>query len=106
MRAQRFNLVSTIGLVVLSLTALLTVLPFALRAMLGLPVPPPPGDEGAGAHIFQISIVALMPMGLFFLATADWTQPSRIVKRLALPALFVALAFCILYSYEHHYLLR
>ena len=35
----------------------------------------PPGrepDEGTGAHIFQLSIAAMVPATLVFLATADW----------------------------------
>ena len=55
MHAQRINLISLIGLFVLSLTALLDVL------LLGY-TQPPQADEGTGAHIFQLSIVALVPM--------------------------------------------
>jgi hypothetical protein len=101
MRAQRINRVSTVGLIVLSLTALLTVLPVALRMALGGHVPPPEPDEGTRAHIFQLSIVALLPMGVLFLATADWTQPVRSVRRLALPVAVVVLAFGALYYLEH-----
>ncbi|PYR25189.1 MAG: hypothetical protein DMF98_13045 [Acidobacteria bacterium] len=96
MRSQQINRVSTIGLIVLSLTALLDVL------LLGYTRPPLP-DEGAGAHIFQLSIVALVPTGFLFLATADWTQPVRTVRRLAFPAAVVVLAFAALYYLEHYF---
>ena len=90
MRGQEINRVSGIVLIVLSLTALLDVL------LLGYTQPPLP-DEGLGAHIFQLSIVALMPTGFLFLLTADWTQPVRTVRRLAFPAAVVVLAFAALY---------
>jgi hypothetical protein len=96
MHAQRINLISLIGLVVLSFTALLDVL------LVGYTQPPQP-DEGTGAHIFQLSIVALVPMALLFFATDDWTQPSRSVRRLAFPAATVVLAFAALYYLEHYY---
>jgi hypothetical protein len=96
MLAQQINRVGGIVLSVLSLTALLDVL------LLGY-TQPPLADEGTGAHIFQLSIVALVPTGLAFLATADWTQPVRIVRRLAFPAAVVVLAFAALYYLEHHY---
>jgi hypothetical protein len=96
MRGQQINRVSTIALIVLSLTALLDVL------LLGYTQPPLP-DEGTGAHIFQLSIVALVPTGFLFLATADWTQPVRTVRRLAFPAAFVILAFAALYYLEHYF---
>ncbi len=103
MGAQQVNRSSTAGLVVLSLTALLTVLVgLVLPAVLHGHLPPPEPDEGTSAHIFQLSIVALVPMGFLFLATADWTQPLRSVRRLAFPAAAVTVAFGILYYFEHY----
>lgn len=100
--AQRVNRASAIGLIVLSLIALATVLlGLALPAVLGTHGPLAEADEGTGAHIFQLSIAALVPFGLVFLATADWMQPSRSLRRLALPAVAVALAFGVLYLFEH-----
>jgi hypothetical protein len=58
-------------------------------------------DEGTGAHIFQLSILALLPSGLIFLATADWTDPMRTLRRLAIPAALTVLAFASLYYLEH-----
>jgi len=58
MRGQQINSVSGKVLIVLSLTALLAVLS-------GYTQPPHP-DEGASAHIFQLSIVALVPIILLF----------------------------------------
>ena len=103
MRGQQINRVSTIGLIVLSLTALMPLLLGALRAVLSGHIPPPEPDEGTGAHIFQLSIVALVPMGFLYLATADWTQPLRSLRRLAFPASAVVLAFGILYYFEKYY---
>jgi len=65
--------------------------------------PKPEADEGTLAHLFQLTIVALVPVGLVFLASADWTQPARIVRRLSLPAVAVTLAFAALYYLEHVY---
>jgi len=96
MHAQRINLISLVGLFVLSFTALLDVL------LLGY-TQPPQADEGTGAHIFQLSIVALVPMAALFVATDDWTRPSRSVRRLACPAIAVVLAFAALYYLEHYY---
>ncbi len=101
MREQQMNRVSTIGLIVFSLIALLLLLPVAARAVVSGHMPPPDLDEGTAAHIFQLSIVALVPTGIVFLATADWNQPLRIVRRLAFPAVAVVLAFCFLYFWEH-----
>ncbi|HEY4932941.1 MAG TPA: hypothetical protein VII23_15330 [Terriglobales bacterium] len=78
----------------LSLTALLTVL-------VGYTQPPQP-DEGALAHIFQLSIVALVLMIVLFLATADWKQPLRSARPLAFPAVALMTAFAALYYLEHY----
>ena len=58
MRRQPIHRVSGTVLIVLSLTALLAVLS-------GYVLPPQP-DEGTPAHIFQLSIVALVPMLVLF----------------------------------------
>jgi hypothetical protein len=67
MQGPQINRVSRKVIIVLSLIALFTVLSGYTQ--------PPQADEGAAAHIFQLSIVALVPMILLFLATADWRQP-------------------------------
>ncbi len=94
MRRQQINRVSGRVLVVLSLTALLAVLS-------GYAQPPQP-DEGAAAHIFQLSIVALVPTILLFFATADWSQSLRSARPLAFPAAVLVLAFGALYYLEHY----
>jgi hypothetical protein len=93
MRAQAINRVTGIGLIVLALVALATVLT-------GFTQPPQP-DEGAAAHVFQLSIVALVPATAVFVATADWTTPSRSLRPLALAAVVSILAFGALYILEH-----
>jgi len=94
MRGQQINRVSGKVLIVLSLSALLAVLS-------GYRQPPQP-DEGAGAHIFQLSIVALVPAILLFLATADWRQRWRSARPLAFPAAALVLALGALYYLEHY----
>ena len=93
-QAQRINRLSGRILIVLSLTAFLAVVS-------GYTQPPQP-DEDAAAHIFQLSIVALVPMILLFFVTADWRQPSRSARPLAFPAAALVLAFAALYYLEHY----
>jgi hypothetical protein len=97
MHGQQINRVSGIVVLVLSVTALLTVLSGFTQ-----PPQPPDPDEGTAAHIFQLSIVALVPMILLFLATADWKQPWRSARPLAFPAAALVLAFGVLYYVEHY----
>jgi hypothetical protein len=96
MSAEQMNRVSRVALWVFSLVALLDVL------LLGYTRPPLP-DEGTGAHIFQLSIVALLPAGLLFLATTDRSRPARSARELAVPAVVVVLAFAALYYLEHYF---
>jgi cytochrome bd-type quinol oxidase subunit 2 len=88
------NRISGGGLVVLSLVALIVVL-------IGF-TQPHQSDEGALAHTFQLSIVALVPMILVFVATADWRQRWQGARPLAFPATALVLAFVALYFLEHH----
>jgi hypothetical protein len=89
----QLNRVSRRTLVALSLVAVATV-------MVGYTRPPQP-DEGALAHIFQLSIVALLPTSIVFLTTADWARPGRVVRQLTVPAAAVTVAFVALYYLEH-----
>jgi hypothetical protein len=93
-RAQWINRVSGFALYVLALTALLDVL------LLGY-TQPRAADESTGAHIFQLSILALVPAGLIFLVTADWTDRVRTLRPLAIAAALTVLAFAALYILEH-----
>ena len=102
MRAEWINRVSSLGLVVLSLSALSPVLIGALLALFGGQDPFHESDEGTGAHIFQLSIVALFPMTLLFFVTADWAQPVRSARRLAFPGAAVVIAFALLYYFEQY----
>jgi hypothetical protein len=103
MRSDQINRASSAGLLALSFTALTTVfVGLVMRAVLLGHMPPPEPDEGTFAHIFQLSIAGLAPVGLLFLATADWTQPWRTVRRLAIPATAVLVAFSVLYYFEHY----
>lgn len=93
-RQQKINRLSGYAVIFLSLTALLTVLTGYAQ--------PPQQDEGTGAHIFQLSIVVLVPLMVLFLATADWKQPWRSVRPLALSGAALVLAFGALYYLEHY----
>ena len=99
MDVGRVNRVSGKVVVALSAIALLTVLTGYLR-----PPHHAEKDEGAEAHIFQISITLVVPTILLFLATADWKRPWQSARPLALPAAALVLAFAALYYLEHYYL--
>jgi heme/copper-type cytochrome/quinol oxidase subunit 4 len=94
MHAQQINRVSGRVVIVLSLIALLTVISGYFQ--------PPQPDEGAAAHIFQLSIIALVPTMLLFLSTADWRRPSRSVRPLGFSGVALVLAFGSLYYLEHY----
>ena len=95
------NRFATGSLVVLSLGALVPLLIAVGGVVVSGQLPAKETDEGTGAHIFQLSIAAMLPAGLFFLATADWSRPAQIARRLAFPTVAVLLAFAMLYWYEH-----
>jgi hypothetical protein len=94
MTGQQINSFSGKVLVVLSFIALLAVVSGYLQ--------PPQPDEGTAAHIFQLSIVALVPMMVLFLATADWRRPRRSARPLAVSAAALVPAFGALYYLEHY----
>jgi uncharacterized membrane protein YozB (DUF420 family) len=95
MRHQQINQVSSRVLLVLSLIALVTVVSGYFQ--------PPQPDEGTGAHIFQLSIVAAALTILLFLATADWQKPVRVLRSLLFPAVVLAISFGALYYLEHYF---
>ena len=97
MNVQRINRVTSRTITILALTALLAVLSGYFQA--------PQPDEGSAAHIFQLSVVLLLPVGIAFLITADWTRPGRSVRPLAFPAAALIVAFVALYYLEHYYYL-
>ena len=96
-RAQKINHIAAIVTIALSLIALLTVLSGYLQ-----PPQPRETDEGSAAHIFQLSIAALFPMIIIFLATADWKQPARSARPLIFPAVALMIAFGALFYLEHY----
>jgi hypothetical protein len=95
------NRLSTLSLIVLSAIAF-PVLPL-WYGMLTRHVPPPEGDEGTAAHVFQLSISGLLPIGLVFLATTDRTQPVQAMRRMALPGVLVVLALSTVFYLENVY---
>ena len=58
-------------------------------------------DEGTLAHLFQIAVALLIPAGLVFLLSSDWRKPVRVVLRLVVPVIALAIAFGTLYYMEH-----
>ncbi len=92
--------VSRVAMIALSWIALGTVL-------WGYSIPrgtPAPRDEGTGAHLFQLAIVLLVPAGLVFLGSANWSEPRRLVRPLAIAGVAVVIAFGALYYLEHSWL--
>ena len=95
MTAQEINRVTARIVTALSVLALVTV-------VIGYTQPRLP-DEGTLAHIFQLTIVLLVPMILLFLGTADWKRPRQGARPLAIPAMALVLAFGALYYLEHYW---
>jgi hypothetical protein len=93
MASERLNRLTGRMVLVLSLIALFTVLTGYFQA----PLP----DEGTAAHIFQLAILACLLSGVVFLASADWKQPARIVRPLAVPTVALTLAFAALFYLEY-----
>lgn len=100
MTNSRINRIATWALVVLSLTA--SVVPWSIAWLKGFDRPPA-ADEEAPAHIFQLSIALMVPAMLAYLATADWSRPWPLVRRVALPVTLTALSIAALFYYEHVY---
>lgn len=83
-------------MVALSLVALGTILIGLLQ-----PPQPPDADEGTLAHIFQLAMGLLLPVGGIFVATVDWSKPGRVARPLLLAGAIAAVAFALLYRFEH-----
>ena len=92
MNRSRTNHLTGKWMMFLSLVALLTVIAGYFQA--------PQGDEGTGAHIFQITIGLVAILLVVFLATADF---RRMWKPLLVSALLLGLAFGALYYLEHYF---
>jgi hypothetical protein len=93
MSGKQINRVSGKVLIALSLLALLMVASGYFQA--------PQADEGTAAHVFQLAVLACVVVAAVFLATADWKQPVRNARVLALPAVVLTLAFSALFYLEH-----
>lgn len=98
MHSAQINRFSGKLLVALSLTALLTVATGFFQA--------PQPDEGTAAHIFQLSVVLTLAVGVLFLATADWRHPRLSARALSIPIAALLLAFAALYYLEHFFYRR
>jgi hypothetical protein len=93
-RINRLGRLSSRTLMGLALIALFAVLSGYTHPLLP--------DEGAAAHIFQLSVVAFVLVISLFLFTADWRQPWRSIRSLAFPIATLALSFGGLYYLEHY----
>ncbi|HZR23532.1 MAG TPA: hypothetical protein VFA59_08105 [Vicinamibacterales bacterium] len=103
MHTAQINRASSICILVLSLIAFgVVVVGLIVPAIRLGSIPPPAPDENAYAHIFQLSMVLLLPAGCVFLATADWEKPLQLARRLMLPGAAVVLAFSVLYYFEKY----
>jgi len=100
-QAHRIYRICVVAAFLFSLSALGTILTGVAPILLTGHVPPPVRDEGTQAHIFQLSIAALLPVGMVCVATADWTRPQRVIRALTIPAAAVLAAFALLYYFEH-----
>ena len=94
MRLQKINRISGKVALVLSLAALLSVLSGYIR--------PSGRDEGAAAHLFQLSIAALVPTIMLFFVSADWRRPWRNARMLAFTLASLVLSFGALFYLEHY----
>lgn len=101
MQARKVNRGSAAVLTVLCLVALATILVPVCRIVLTGQLPPPEADEGTGAHIFQLSVAAAIPAAAVFLVSAEWERPGRVLRPLVVPVIALAVAFALLYHYEH-----
>lgn len=101
MTSDRVHRISGRVILGLSVFALLLVVGATVLTVLGRFRPSPDGDEGTAAHLFQLSVVLLVPTGVAFLSTADRRRPWQVARRLVLPAVALAVAFVLLYFMEH-----
>jgi hypothetical protein len=59
-------------------------------------------DEGAAAHIFQLSVGTFLLVMLVFLVTADWRQRWNL-RPLLISGTTLTFAFAALYCLEHYF---
>ncbi len=98
MDKQRINRGAGTFLMVLSVIALGTVLTGYFQA--------PQADEGTAAHIFQLAVIAVLPVSLIFFATADWNDVRRSARPLIVTGVCLIIAFSALYYLENVWYLR
>lgn len=98
MDKQHINRLAGTALMVLSTVALLTVLTGYFQA--------PQADEGTAAHIFQLAVVAVLPVSLIFFSTADWRDVRRSARPLIVTGIALVIAFSALYYLENVWYVR
>lgn len=57
---------------------------------------PPEPDENTWAHLFQLAMAAQLPMGVLFLALADWSRRQRVIVLFGAQIVATAMAFAAL----------
>ncbi len=103
MRTTQFHRISGMAMMGFSVAALLTILS-AFRVSLApfsIYTQPPQADEGAQAHLFQLFVLMLAPATLLFLLTWDRRQRPANARPVVVSFVAAALAFGILYYFEH-----
>ena len=101
MTTEQVNRMSGITFIAFSLVAAVLVVSAAALAIVSGRPPQPAHDEGTAAHIFQISVVIAAFSAFVFAGTANWQHPGRAARTLLAGALLVAVAFAVLYYFEH-----
>src|SRR5689334_21547616 len=101
MGAKSINRGSLVAVFLFSLATLSILVVTFEQALIAGHMRKPEPDEGTAAHIFQLSIILLMPATLVFLATAQWERPWHVARALIIPVVAVGLAFGLLYYFEH-----
>lgn len=76
--------------IICSLTALVIVVGNVLARV------PSQADEGIAAHLFQLLMAAQFPLVIKFIASADWSKPSRALLGMTEQAVAFAAAFAAL----------
>lgn len=82
--------------IAMSIAALLWLVGFIV-----LRIPQPQGDEGIGAHVFQLLMLGQVPIVLFFLSKWFSKKPTETIKVFLLQIAIAGIPFIVLYLAEH-----
>ena len=100
MTREDLNRAASYAVVGLATPSVLTVIGIAAATLLGHPpVPRPNADEGADAHIWQMSVALLVPAMLAYASTAEWERGwwreawPLVLAAVSVSGVFVILAY-------------